>query len=328
MKGNAPVVPLNLGSSAAGELDFSREKLWDRMDPAMGQEAVSLPVYLVSPGQMDLLYPPKRRRFLDPQAVRNWARWQREARREREEDREEDPLRGLEEMTEEGYWRYQRSVAAGLYLAEPPSDGQWRGVLSQGGAPSLPKPQGPAIFLCPERILDWADRNGANPHLVLDKVYYHELAHALMDTGPTPYEEHWGRVVEESLANWVAFGRFRGKEARWVQRLIEDQPAEYQGYAHLGEALWVHPQVVADFERFLWHLRHFWEEFLDWRRWARRRGLPLTVPLAMPWDPTDLTWGERGPRWVYEAWKGAKRKDIDPEFWKVYAHHLLLAAFS
>lgn len=115
---------------------------------------------------------------------------------------------------------------------------------------------GPGIFLCPERVLSWGDRHGIDPSLVLDKVYYHELAHAFMDTGPTPYDELWGRIVEESLANWLSYQRFSGKEARWVQRLIQDEPAEYQGYLAVGQwaGWWPSTEDGTDLIR----AAHFW----------------------------------------------------------------------
>lgn len=81
-----PVKVVNLGSREAGHLDFSREKLWRRMDGALGQKAVSTPVYLVNRKQMDYLYPPKRLLFLAPEQVQAWVR----AKREREDREDED----------------------------------------------------------------------------------------------------------------------------------------------------------------------------------------------------------------------------------------------
>lgn len=187
---------------------------------------------------MDLLAPPERFCFLDPAQVAAWARRLREARREqgRGEDEDRRPLQGLDLQCEGSY---RERVAVGLYLPEPPSDDEWKDVLelSDSGCSPDPSavspPSGPSIYLCPERILDWARKVGVSHELVLDKVYYHELGHALMDTGPTPYGKLWCRIVEESLANWIAFSCFKGLEARWVQKLIQGQPAEYQGYAHL-----------------------------------------------------------------------------------------------
>ena len=336
MKRNLPAWIVDMGSPASQHLDFSREKLWARMDSLMGRKAVELPVYLVNPRQMDLLYPPERLKFLDPEMVRNWAR--RERRRERlllETEEEENPLRGLEEVGGERYGKYREVVAVGLYLKGPTSQWEWQRILSLAD-PSRPPdgeaqhpPAGPAILLCPERILDWASRAGVDPHLVLDKVYYHELGHALMDTGPTPYGELWGRIVEESLANWVAYHRFRGREARWVQKLISEQPAEYQGYAHLGEALRNHPVWEPVLERLPLHLHRLWlhfrEEWAEWVRWARRQGLPLTPLLVWPVLPSnEETWN----MWVYRTWVEIKGTHIDPAFWATYAQQLLLRAFS
>lgn len=331
MKRNLPVWIVDMGSPASQHLDFSREELWARMDSPMGRKAVELPVYLVNPRQMDLLYPPERLKFLDPEMVRNWVRWQVERRRETGE--EEDPLKGLEEVDGERYEKYREVVAVGLYLKGPTSQWEWQRILSLAD-PSRPPdgeaqhpPAGPAIFLCPERILNWASRAGVDPHLVLDKVYYHELGHALMDTGPTPYGELWVRIVEESLANWVAYHRFRGLEARWVQRLIAEQPAEYQGYAHLGEAVRAHPLLGKVLGEVLGHA--FQEIFfglgVDRHEVIRLWG----VPVLDPWDflPLSAQEGEWGTRWVYRVWTGAKRNRIDGEFWRIYAHHLLLKAF-
>ena len=325
---DTPIRLTNLGSHQAHRLAFTREALWERMDPEMGRKAVRVPVYLVNPAQMDLLYPPERLRFLDPEGVSNWAREQR--RRGREEERqeeEESPLSGLEEMGEVGYRRYREVVAVGLYLGEPPADALWQRLLSLGSAPSPAKPEGPAIFLCPERILDWGERAGVNPQLVLDKVYYHELAHALMDTGPTPYDELWGRTVEESLANWVAVGRFRGTEARLVQRLIQDQPAEYQGYAHLGAAIRAHPGMVEALRSLpFWH---FWEVWVERWEWAMRRaGLPRKAWVWLPLAPSAVEEDDWASPWVYQAWGEAKRSRMDPGFWATYAHHLLLEVFA
>jgi hypothetical protein len=135
---------------------------------------------------------------------------------------------------------FRRTVAVGLYMGS--LDGVSKGSVlglgdpghqDPGAPPAFQADPGPAIFLCPERIVDWGAREGVPTALVQDQVYYHELAHALMDTAdtaPDPYREPWGLVVEESLANWVAVSRFQGSEALAVHRLIKGQPPEYLGY--------------------------------------------------------------------------------------------------
>jgi hypothetical protein len=260
--GKVPVEVINLGSRWAGQLDFSREKLWQRMDGPLGQKAVSTPVYLVNRSQMDYLYPPRRLFFLAPEQVRAWVR----AKRERS-DEDRPPLLGLDSVPLDAY---REVVAVGLYVSNVDHALQKPLQARAEVEPEGTLKRGPGIFLCPERILSWGDRHGIDPLLVLDKVYYHELGHAFMDTGPTPYEELWGRIIEESLANWLAYQRFRGKEARWVQRLIQDQPAEYQGYLAVGERTdrWLPTQDGADWLRSM----RFWSR--EFYRWLRERAFP------------------------------------------------------
>ncbi|WP_318774433.1 hypothetical protein [Thermus sp.] len=332
-----PIRVANVGSGEAGRLDFNRENLWRRMDGAMGKKAVETPVFLANPGQMDYLYPPKQLRFLDPDAVRRWAR----GRRERgEEDEGREPLQGLEPLPLE---RYRKTVAVGLYVPHLDDQAKKEVLRLAQGTPeeeALKDHEGPAIFLCPERILDWADREGMEASLVLDKVYYHELGHALMDTGPTPYGELWGRILEESLANWVAFRLFQGREARLVQRLIQGQPAEYWGYLAVGEGIlapelgdgdgWIH-----HWERRLrmwdpWEWKEAWYAWREWWLGLLREGyrflpeggyafmlFPLFPLLGLPpaWNP------EEGARFNFRQWRKAKRQQAfrDPEVVRIYA---------
>lgn len=314
----------DLGAKDASHLDFTRKKLWSRMGMSMGKKAVATPVYLVSRAQMDYLAPPKRFCFLDPEWVAEWAR---RRRAEMREGKKASPLEGLDLQCE---GPYRETVAVGLYRSEPPSPGDWKHVLTLSDegfswqAEAENPPSGPAIFLCPERILKRAHRVGTSVELSLDKVYYHELGHALMDTGSWDwYQEIWGRVVEESLANWIAFSCFTGEEARWVQRLIQDQPAEYRGYAHLGEALDSLTEWRKLPRRRLRHWYYEWEEWVEWVEWASRRGWPF------PWFPFRGT-GHRGDLSyvVYRSWRESKRREMGKEFWAAYAENLLLETFA
>jgi hypothetical protein len=84
-----PVQVYNLGSPAGAQMDFERDELWSRMDAEMGKKAVSLPVFLVNPNQMDMLYPREYRRALDPEQIRKLLQEEalREAqKREREQE--------------------------------------------------------------------------------------------------------------------------------------------------------------------------------------------------------------------------------------------------
>ena len=150
----------NLGSPQGGLLDFGREETYARMDPSLGRKAAALPVYLVNPAQMDRLYPPERRRtFCDPERVREALRDLRSRGEEGERGR-----RLLWEALRDGSDcdLFRRTVAAGLYMRS--LDGVSKGSVLGLGDPDHQDPRappafqadpGPAIFLCPERIVDW-----------------------------------------------------------------------------------------------------------------------------------------------------------------------------
>ena len=251
---NIPIKVINLGSSKANKLDFSRKELYKRMSPQMGKKAIEIPVYLVNPQQMDLIYPKERRRCLNPEGLKQWAkRWNEkieEIERLLEYDEVElkeeqlDRLADMSDIKEVGYTDCGSSIAIGLYL---------NNSLSENSNEKLDFDK-PSIFICPERVIDWAKRNNLGVNLVLDKVYYHELAHAMIDNNRFPYNEPWVRIIEESLANWIAFKCFSGTgEAIFIQKLIQQQPLEYQGYTHIADAF-------IRFARTFWWLNR-------WRRW-------------------------------------------------------------
>ena len=330
MKPSLPITLYNAGSKEAHNLDFSRAVLWARMSPGMGRKAVTIPVYIVNPDQIDYLYPPHRKRFLNPKQVARWAELKRAQMREGQRG---EPLLGLDPFSDE---MYIQTVVVGLYRKREFEPKEWEEVLARAdsgvaldaGVQAIPEV--PVILLCAERILGRAARESVDPQLVLDKVYYHELGHALMDTGHTPYEELWARIIEESLANWIATRRFWGVERLQVKKLIAGQPAEYQGYAHLEEALLSYPAWREMWEGFWYRWRrgiysrlwHVWEE---WEEWARRRGWPLSL---LPfWIPASHEKG-RLSRLVYEAWRQAKRDNMDEDFWAVYAENILLETFA
>ena len=302
-KERLPVKVYDLGSLEGSRLDFGREELWERLDAPLAALAARLPVYLVSEAQMDRLFPPERRRLF----LEDWLRERLRRMRERDVEDEEPfaPLWDLDQVDGEAWGRWAVVVAAGLYLRrlDPRSKGDVPSLAAREpdleALAAFGAEEGPAILLCPERILAWAGRAGVPEEVALDKVYYHELGHALMDTAgllPDPYREPWGRVVEESLANLVAFRRFRGREALWAAALIREQPPEYRGYAALSTHLFPFHQGLPPLP--FWHpfFREVWEDYL---RWLRRRGFPLRYsPLLLlptPQDPGELnllTWRE------------------------------------
>ena len=378
-----PVQVYNLGSPAGAQMDFERNELWSRMDAEMGKKAVSLPVFLVNPNQMDMLYPREYRRALDPEQIRKLL--QEEARREaqkrdreqetgewrerREEEpdfferREEEPdfFDRLQRSEEDqiGWSKYSEVILVGLYLHLERCDQNFRsGVLRQGDSNAQTAEaenaflnhQAPAIFLCCERIVDWASRVGVSHHLVMDKVYYHELGHGVMDTlpdgAPNPYFETWGRIVEESLANAIAYRCFKGKEALWVQRLIQDQPAEYLGYAsacHFA-VIWLNLESLRDWGRLGWLWWYDLENALrnlERGRWfsesvreltkIHRELTELSINLPLPFSP--IRWAARIDLHNIEAWKefkrvGAPTRSPEMEGWKKFAMYLLITGVS
>jgi len=368
-----PVQVYNLGSPAGAQMDFERDELWSRMDAEMGKKAVSLPVFLVNPNQMDMLYPREYRRALDPEQIRKLL--QEEARREAQkrereqetgewrERREEEPdfFDRLQRSEEDqiGWSKYSEVILVGLYLHLERCDQNFRsGVLRQGDSNAQTAEaenaflnhQAPAIFLCCERIVDWASRLGISHHLVMDKVYYHELGHAIMDTlpdgAPNPYIESWGRTVEESLANAIAYRCFKGKEALWVQRLIQDQPAEYLGYAsacHFA-VIWLNLESLRYWD---YRLDRFWYKLenalydLESRRWfsesvreltkIHRELTELSRNLPFPFSP--IGWAARIDLHNIKAWKefkrvGAPTRSPEMEGWKKFAMYLLITGVS
>ncbi len=305
-----PAQIYNLGSTAGEMLDFFREELWSRMDAPMGAKAVSIPVFLVNEAQMDKIYPPERCRALDPERVRALMReWE-------EMGGWEDLFEQLEKNTEETWWRYKEVVAVGVYISGHRSydatvvvglgNKEYCSVDAESAFLNL---KTPAIFLCPERIVDWAYSEGIPIELVLDKVYYHELGHAIMDRGNTPYDTVWGRTIEESLANWIAYSKFKGSEARLIQRLISTQPAEYQGYAWLSDVVGLIPLIAP--------LHPYWREWMEWLdfiRWHLRRGFPLPFPWGVWLLPEEF---------VMQSWVECKRLNRYPQEWQEVAARLL-----
>ena len=175
----------------------------------------------------------------------------------------------------------------------------------------------------------------------------------LPDGAPNPYFETWGRIVEESLANAIAYRCFKGKEALWVQRLIQDQPAEYLGYAsacHFA-VIWLNWESPRywDYERGrLWYRLENALYYLESRRWfsesvrqltelhrelteLHRELTELSRNLPLPLSP--MGWAARIDLHNIEAWKefkrvGAPTRSPEMEGWKKFAMYLLIMGVS
>jgi hypothetical protein len=268
----------NLGSKAAADLDFTREALWLRMNVSMGRKAVQIPVFLVNEAQMDELSPPKRKRALDPRYVKEWLNRRRDP---------DEPPPDINQLDFNSWEAFVQVVALGLYVRHPQPE---QAVVDKGDSSvqepeavqAYQKAEGPHIYLCCERIVRRGKQEGIPPNLVLDKVYYHELGHALLDvpksvwdTGDDPYPTPWGRTIEESAANYIAYRRFQGMEALLVQRLIASQPAEYLGYMAFTQApLTALPAAGPgswsreEEQHYRRETYHFYQEWsAEWHRW-------------------------------------------------------------
>jgi hypothetical protein len=312
-----PIIRIyNLGCQDLSPFDFSRPILWQRMPTALRKVASSIPVFLVNSWQMHAIYPPSRKTVLLDEKILEYCRKVAAIPLE-VEDRHNPPQELLFLFLLEGkefssrWWgeTYEPFVTMGLYLPKPPAlqrilerspenMGTGKGIRSQEEAKQvLQNHQGPVIFLCCECICDTAKSEGMAPNLVLDMVYYHELGHALLDveeslwdTSEDPYNVPFGRIIEESAANWIAYYCFTGKEAGLVQRLIHRQPIEYQGYAAFEEA----PVLFLGKERVYHHLL---------KKDQRLIFLLLgKEEVKCSFESIFLSFYWRRPAWFYQSW--------------------------
>ncbi len=243
----APARIYNLGSSAAGDLRFGHEeRLWAQMGEKMMDTACKIPVFLVNEEQMDILYPPRMKECLDQEKAREIL-----SRYEKDDNL---TIHLLEREAKGDFEKYTTVVAVGLYIScysSPQAHSKMIEAVLSGAKRDSMDPEAekkfcetslPHIYLCPERILKAAQAQNIPPQLYLETVYYHELAHALMDPEPSlncspndPYTTLWGRTIEESSANWITYTRFGESEVYRVRKIIASQPLEYQGYLALGK---------------------------------------------------------------------------------------------
>ncbi len=338
VKGSIPVTIHNLGSPEGKALNFARKALYERMSPFLMDLAVDIPVYLVNEAQMDFLYPPERRRFFSEDRLRARLRALQE-REGRDRENEEDPFAPMEDLDKESedlWGRVKWIVAVGLYVRGELKRPSKERVLHLGEEKARTEEaeeafldhDGPAIFLCPERVVDWAKREGVPIFLLQDKIYYHELAHAFMDTAgsfPDPYGESWARVVEESLANLVAFNQFKGMEAARVSRLIQDQPPDYRGYAATSLKPFFLMEEYPRFFEFMEEYLYLFQKFIKYYKYYPH--IPWSWPDFMHWFWRHGILFHFG-QWNLLAWRETKRRGDwrHPEVrraWRAFARFLL-----
>jgi len=283
-----------------------------------------VPAYLTDPELMDKLYPPHKLMSLDLECVRSTLGGLQEMR-EGGENYLEEAWDKLGECRRE-IDRNQFFVAVGVYYSDCsraaricPEHGN---LLSRGG---------PAIFITPERVESWVQGMKAKQHFktLFAQIYYHELCHALVDDRSSKYKSDWGKVVEESICNAVAFSRFRtDPERAFLTKAITEQPTEYLGYTYFSDGFWGGPLAFISALKsldpddwFLWwdqwlhlvhRIRHLppslgYREF--WQRWAHLGGRhhPMLLPFASRQPETAIG--------AARQWRDTG--DAIPEFWKM-----------
>lgn len=274
-----PLKVWDLGSTMPQIVDLHREETYQRLDEQALALLFSIPIFLGNEEQMDFFAP----------------EWLRKRFRRNDEGKTFSPC------------------VSGLYVKK--EDGKLQAFFRQkaGHVPAAPRQaleslrEGEAfILICPERIEECVGSTGAPLHLAFDKVLYHELGHAFMDTAPAP-DEGWGRALEESLANLWALSHFRSSTERaWVLRIIGESLPEYRGAILLRN-----PRL--------------WDYLLQ-------KGYPLNA-LSSSWIDVlgfNLSQISQDPSALISAWRRSKpllraekpRKELY-EFWKVLGSALL-----
>ncbi len=205
---------INLNSSQ--EIAYKEDKIV-ALSGILADTMKRVPVYLVNEETMDEFYPPQKRVLLNEECARELFH-SGELRR--------TPVEALEKCLRK---TVGSMVAVGLYLKDVPDDLQeeiyW----------------GPLILICPERCVEWGTKTEVPPEFVFTKVLFHEFAHAYLDVNRVRnyyYDTWWGKVIEESLANYIALTRFKSYSDRSKAiRLIVEQPLEYKGSLVFEEKL-------------------------------------------------------------------------------------------
>ena len=204
----------NLNSSQ--EIAYKEDKIV-ALSGILADAMKRVPVYLVDEETMDRLYPPQKRKLLNEECIKELL-YSEELRETQEEVLE----RCLREAV-------GKMVAVGLYLRDVPDDLQ--GEIYWG----------PLILICPERCVNWGDKTGVPPEFVFTKVLFHEFAHAYLDVNKVRsqyYDKWWGKVIEESFANYIALTRFKSYSDRSKAiKLIVEQPLEYKASLVFEEKL-------------------------------------------------------------------------------------------
>jgi len=246
-------IPFNLTVSDLEKEVFSRKPVyhWDHTGMLESR------AFLVNPELMDEIYPPEKRKVFDTACIKdNLADVEIEPR--------EKPLKESTGPWTDGPDEFERTwsvlkrcfvkanwfIPVGVYISKPSERilDALRGHKGEKAATLLSE-EGSIIFICPERCGTWMNGlkmsgacAGCNSIEIFMTIFalvsYHEAAHSNMDRYDSDeikafYQEPWGKIIEESLANAMALRYFRGKNKMdrkhlsIVLKAVEMQPLEY-----------------------------------------------------------------------------------------------------
>jgi len=200
--------------------------IWDKVGGRLTYLATAytnVPIYIVNPDTMDKIKPPKT--GYDPECVKRSMEKVSDVINRDLEEREK--IRGPED-----YWRRHAETIERAWEMLSECKGitySMVGVYTEDAhkiREHTSENESRAIFICPERIYK---PKHPKPDIVFQFVVIHELAHAYQGMCKY-YSKEWGKVIEESLANAVAYSHFEKKEKNVILEHISQQPCEYKGY--------------------------------------------------------------------------------------------------
>jgi len=256
-----------------------------------------IPVYLVKESTMDKLYPLEKRLTLSKNCIK---RVMNRVYEEFEaiEITEDEFLNKVDNFVEECLReRIGNHSIVGLYLSYIPDE-----IIEEFQIKQMP-----SVFICVERCVEWAGVKNVEADIVFRKVLYHEFAHAYMDSGNyTYYKTWWGKVIEESIANFITLTRFTEKEEQGqVIQLILDQPLEYiGGLVMLDKPLGVH--AVKFLNKIYEYL--YYNDILPYRPWIKYSHMLFNALEILPA--------------IWKEWKESRLK-IHQNIFKLYAFYLI-----
>jgi len=229
----------------------------ERICAAGGRTLTALartPVYWISPNLMDQLYDPWRYSLLSEDCVRRAMEEQEKNKDGRAviEDTEDDNAeRFIAEL--ERFWKDLEECSKSMVRVHTPALGVYIRKITkeavkavgsarrgQGKLRQAPKEDEVAIFVCPERCRDRIDAVEVTSlshvqavECSVAQVVFHELRHSWFNTDYAIYSTPWGRLIEESLCEWVSVTHFESmQEASLIYQLLEpDRGFEYRCYS-------------------------------------------------------------------------------------------------